>query len=115
MVDEKDIQGLLKRGYGKLPQGHYLLLQIVDPSQMKIWLQSQLDRITTAAESNPNQAMNIAFTCSGLNKLQLPESALQNFSRQWQESMITPERSTRIGDIQHNDPAKGTACPKAYC
>ena len=104
MVDEKDIQGLLKRGFGHLPQGLYVLLQISNPPAMKSWLQAHMDKVTTAAEDKPSQAINIAFTCSGLKKLQLPASVLQSFSREWQESMITPERSCRLGDIQHNAP-----------
>ena len=104
MVDKKDIQGLIKQGYGYLKYGKYLLMQISDPAGFRQWLESHIDQITSAAADKPHQVINIAFTHQGLKTLGLPESSLRTFAREWQESMVTPERSARLGDTQHNDP-----------
>ncbi|MDX1696103.1 MAG: hypothetical protein R3208_20220, partial [Ketobacteraceae bacterium] len=104
MIEKKDIQGLIKQGYGYLKHGKYLLLQLQDPGDFQHWLESHIDSITPASASKPTQAISLAFTCEGLRTLGLPEDSLATFSREWRESMVTPERSARLGDRQHNDP-----------
>ena len=104
MIDEKDIQGLIRQGYGYLKFGKYLLLQITDAGAFRAWLESHLDQITAASAGKPPQVMNIAFTRSGLEQLGLPEHAINSFSREWRESMVTPERSARLGDTRENTP-----------
>lgn len=104
MVDKKDIQGLIKQGYGYLKYGKYLLMQIIDPTGFRHWLESHIDAITPAAADKPRQVINIAFTHDGLKTLGMPEASLNTFSREWQESIVTPARSARLGDTQYNDP-----------
>lgn len=104
MIETKDLQGLIKRGYGKQKFGTYLLAQIVDSPGFKVWLETHIDNITNAAISKPEHAMNVAFTCQGLQRLGVPDAALASFSREWRESMVTTERSMRLGDTQHNHP-----------
>lgn len=104
MIEKKDIQGLVRQGYGYLKFGHYLLVQITQPGAFQQWLESNLDQLTTAGHEKPTQAINIAFTKTGFEKLGVPQESLAGFSREWQESMVTPERSARLGDTQHNSP-----------
>ncbi|MCG8672236.1 MAG: peroxidase [Pseudomonadales bacterium] len=104
MIDKQDIQGFIKQGYGYLNYGRYLLVKIVDAAGFKQWLETHIDDISTAAQSDLKQTFNIAFTRSGLQRLSLPEDSLQSFAREWYENMVTPERSYRLGDTQHNAP-----------
>lgn len=104
MIEKDDIQGFIKNGYNYLEYGYYVLINISDANQFKTWLQTHIDTITPANATELTTAFNIAFTRTGLEKLNLPESSLSSFSREWFENMVTPERSYRLGDTQHNNP-----------
>ena len=105
-LEKEDIQGLIARGYGKLPAARFVLLKGKDQKDAKKYLASLQHKITTASNSPDDFALNIAFTSHGLRFLGLPESALSTFSREFIEGMSDPDRSIFLGDQNDNDPNK---------
>lgn len=123
-LEKEDIQGLVARGYQKLNSARYILLQITNANLAKEYFQELIKNnyITTAdvvgnkfAESNdPETAVQIAFTSSGLHNLGLPPTIINTFSREFIEGMChtwktcenktIKERSTLLGDTRNNQP-----------
>jgi Dyp-type peroxidase family len=123
---ETDMQGILKRGYRSLKSARYIFLQVTDASKARIYLKEILPFITTAdkssydettEESDPTEAVQIAFASSGFEKLGMPQSTLATFSREFLEGMnfsyanpdgsgtMVHERSTILGDVGTSAPA----------
>lgn len=114
-LETHEIQGIILSGYGYLPASKYLFLHIKDSTKAKEWL-NQL--VTTAPEITtcnwntgiseyavrPEYAVNIAFTYQGLQKLRLPQTALDTFSQEFIEGMTQPYRSRQLGDTEYNAP-----------
>lgn len=105
-LELEDMQGLIIRGYEKLPEAKFLLLQINDATGAKQYLASILGQITTAANKPEHTALHIAFTASGLHALQLPPSVLASFQREFLEGMQEPTRAHILGDTHLNAPAQ---------
>jgi Dyp-type peroxidase family len=106
-LDFDDIQGLVARGYGRLPHAAYLLARIAD----RAGAGRLLDRlatsvVTTAAESRPAQAVNVAFTSSGLRALTGSDRLPEGFAEPFLTGMATPYRSRLLGDVGDNDPGR---------
>lgn len=106
-VDKADVQGLVLRGYGRLRAARYLLLEIVDTSAARGWLDGVTDEITVALDEPDSRAVNLALTISGLRRLRLPPKALGGFSLEFQEGMTSPHRSRLLGD-------QGEAAPRHW-
>src|SRR5215216_3312412 len=101
-LDFDDMQGLLARGYGELPESCYLMLQFGDRLRGKSWLGSIAGRISTAAAKETTFALQIAFTYRGIATL-LDETKLSHpFSREFTDGMTTPERQRILGDLGYN-------------
>ena len=99
-----DVQGIIVRGYGKLEDACYVMLQVRDPAAVKRWL-AVLP--VTDGRSNPvDRAMNVAFTHEGLAALGLDPEARAMFSHEFQEGMVRPHRSHVLGDHGPNDPKR---------
>ena len=104
-ADYRDIQGLLRYGYGRLAEACFLLLRIDDPAAASRWLEAA--PVTTAEEQNPPpvRALQLAFTCEGLRKLGISEDQLNNFSAEFISGMSGDEnRSRRLGDVGASSP-----------
>lgn len=98
-----DMQGLLARGYGKLPLAALHLLEIKDPRAAGGWLE-QLG-VTSAAGSTPTRsAVNIAFTPGGLKRLNLPAATLAQFSAEFRGGMTSSHRRRLLGDVGEREP-----------
>jgi len=105
-VDFRDIQGLARFAYGPLPEACLLLAEIADADAARAWLDAAAAKVTRAvSEPRLTQALQIAFTYQGLQKLGLPDAALEEFSAEFKAGMVEPSRSRRLGDIKANDPA----------
>ncbi|MHA4844603.1 Dyp-type peroxidase [Flavitalea antarctica] len=118
-----DMQALISRGYKELPAAKYLLLKIGDSKSARRFLSGLIDLVTCKDNSPESEAagtgwkfgraLNIAFTASGLVKLELPPSVMDTFSREFQEGMtfmhdgseVQRERSILLGDRGRNDPS----------
>jgi Dyp-type peroxidase family len=108
-----DIQGFITSGYGHLPCGAYLFLQVRDRVQAQSWLAAILPEVTTATswrahagedKSKPRATLNIAFTCAGLSRLGLPDTALATFPVEFQTGMGSGERARMLGDTGTDAP-----------
>lgn len=106
-VDDGDVQGLVRGGYGQLRAASYVLLEIENPPDACAWLERLAEGVTSARGGLPDRAVNVALTLSGMRRLGLPPRALQGFSLEFQEGMTSPHRSRLLGD-------EGDAAPTAW-
>ena len=99
-------QGLVVSGFGKLPKGCALLLNIgaIDPTGKPRgeWLRvlDQIAPVTSAQkpDSDTTQAAALAFTWTGLQVMGLAETALASFLPPFREGMMQEDRLRRLGD-----------------
>ncbi len=99
-------QGLVVSGFGALPKGRALFLNIgmVDPvkDEQGSWLQvlDQIAPVTSAQkpDSDTTQAAALAFTWTGLQVMGLAETALASFLTPFREGMMQEDRLRRLGD-----------------
>jgi Dyp-type peroxidase family len=99
-----DVQGLVARGYGNLPSARFLLLGIDDGAAARTWLDTVAGTLTTAETSPDAQAVNIAFTSSGLRKLGIDAATVGLFANEFADGMTAPHRTRALGDIDENAP-----------
>jgi len=106
-LDLSDIQGLVARGYARLPYASYLLLQVQDPAAAGRLLRRWTDDgdITPASKSPRRRALHVAFTAPGLQAMTGWDALPDGFSEPFLTGMATPYRSRLLGDVGANDPA----------
>lgn len=105
-VDMNDIQGLIVAGYGSLKAACFVLLEITDGHAAARWLGSVADDVTSGQTRPEVQAVNLALTPSGLEKLGLKHETLLMFSDEFVSGMTTPHRSRILGDTGDNAPER---------
>src|SRR5438309_7615532 len=105
-VDMDDIQGLLVAGYGNLKAACFVLLEIADPRAAARWLSATADNITSGQAKPETQAMNLALTPTGLQKLGLKPETIAMFSDEFVSGMTTPHRRRILGDSDENAPER---------
>lgn len=103
-IDFSDIQGLVKRGYGKLPAACYLLISITEPSKALPWLRDLTGQLCFADEKPNQHALNLALTYHGLEQLRLDPSILNSFSDEFRSGMSTTHKRRILGDEEENAP-----------
>jgi Dyp-type peroxidase family len=103
-IEVEDVQGLVFRGYGELQECAYPILDIQDPARARAWLGRIVDQIAPGPSVERTTAVHIAFTHAGLRKLQLPDEALQGFSREFIAGMTGDHRSRFLGDHDESAP-----------
>ncbi len=104
-VDYNDVQGLVRFGHGKLTEACFWLLNVRDASAARSWMAKA--SVTTAADlgAAPKTALQIAFTCEGLQALGLPDDVLAGFSAEFISGMSGEDsRSRRLGDVGASAP-----------
>jgi deferrochelatase/peroxidase EfeB len=104
-VDYADVQGLTRFGHAAMTESCYLLVKISDPGEARRWLADA--RVTTAQEQTPlpSSGLQVAFTCQGLRKLDVPDTVIRGFSTEFITGMTgDPSRSRRLGDTFENSP-----------
>lgn len=108
-----DIQGFITSGYGHLPCGAFLFLELKDRTQAQAWLARVLPWVTTATswrvrpeagKVKPTYALNITFTLAGLAQMGLPNSALSTFPAEFRAGMASDERARILGDTGMDAP-----------
>lgn len=102
-LEKHDMQGLIARGYGRLPFARFLLLEIKDPARARAYLRTV--ELTSALVAPETTALHIAFTWPGLVKLEVPASALGSFSREFRGGMDDDVRAKSLGDTGVNAPS----------
>lgn len=104
-VDYADVQGLVRFGHATMTEGCYFLVKISDPQAARKWLVDA--PVTTAEEKEPlpSSALQVAFTCQGLQKLNVPDAVINGFSTEFITGMAgDASRSRRLGDTYENSP-----------
>src|SRR5262245_27886779 len=101
--DYRDIQGLVRFGYGHLGSARFHLLTLVDLPAACAWLSEA--PVTTAVKGpRPETALNVAFSYEGLRKLGGRPGTLAQFPYEFKSGMTEPSRARRLGDVDANDP-----------
>lgn len=102
-----DIQGLVLRGYGPLPEARFLLLEVEKDREeaARAYLRGLCTRVNRARDSPRDSALQIAFTAKGLAALGVPDTTLVTFGREFLEGMDDDIRADTLGDRGDNDPS----------
>ena len=106
-IDYRDVQGLVRFGYGHLPEACFLLLRVERAAAARSWLATV--PISTAEElaEPPLTALQIAFTSDGLRALGVPASIVGRFSPEFLTGVSGEDsRSRRLGDVGANSPTR---------
>lgn len=133
-VEWHDVQGLVRSGYGRLPHAAFVLWRFRPDrrAEARRWLGALAARLMRAdaavddgrdAQARPTdietlksapadrlRAINVAFTASGLRRLEVDETALLNFSLEFLEGMAPkpngaiPRRTNALGDLGESSP-----------
>jgi Dyp-type peroxidase family len=103
-IESTDVQGLVFRGYGQLPECSYVLLQLGPPARARKWLRGVAARVSPGVPAAREQALQVAFTYPGLAALGLPDDLLRQFSRTFIEGMVSPHKSRFLGDVESSAP-----------
>jgi Dyp-type peroxidase family len=103
-MDLDDLQGLIARGYAQLKAASFVLLQITSAEQARSWLRSL--SLTRASDRQPERALNLALTASGLARLGLDPDSLGQFSNEFTAGMTTPHRRRMFGDLEASAPER---------
>ena len=108
-VDFRDVQGILRFGYGRLTEAVFLLLNIRDISAARRWLAAAPISNAVACEAAPLTALQVAFTSQGLLRLGISEEVWSGFSIEFRAGMSAePGRSRILGDVGANAPRNWT-------
>ncbi len=103
-IEKPDVQALVARGYGNLPDAAYVLAEVTEPARARAWLQGLIGR-TTFADSRPDTvALNLALSCHGLTALQVPADIVESFADEFRAGMTTPHKRRILGDEGINAP-----------
>lgn len=104
-VDFEDMQGLLRFGYGHLPESCFLLLRVADRDAARRWLQRAPVNDARWLPKAPERVLQLAFTHQGLGSLGVGNEALAGFSEPFAAGMAAEgNRSRRLGDEGDNHP-----------
>jgi Dyp-type peroxidase family len=104
-VDFSDVQGLVRFGHGHLREACFLLLTIENPTAARRWLGKASVTAAEKLDSLPTTALQVAFTCQGLQILSVPEDAIKELSLEFISGMAGEEsRSRRLGDVGASSP-----------
>ncbi len=103
-LDVADVQGLVVRGYGRLPHAHFLACAVHDPGSARRLLGDLLAQVTNGV-GHGDAALNVAFTAPGLIALGLPADVVEGgFAAPFVEGMTTAHRQRLLGDVGPADP-----------
>ena len=106
-VDYADVQGIVRFGYGQLTEAVFLLLEIVDPAAASAWLRTAPVSTAVTCDAPPPTALQVAFTCAGLERLGVDRGTIAQFADEFIVGMAADaSRSRRLGDVGDNAPEK---------
>jgi deferrochelatase/peroxidase EfeB len=109
-VDPRDVQALARSGFGSLNGATYLLWRVGDLDQARSFLHqlmptSMADLATGGTGHHVAEAIQVAFTASGLRALGTPTNIVERFAPEFVEGMAdSRDRSLRLGDVGANAP-----------
>lgn len=104
-VDFRQIQGLVRFGYGRLTEASFLLLSIREAQAARAWLRSAPISNAVACDAAPLTALQVAFTAQGLSNLGVSPAVLDGFSVEFRTGLaLDAGKSRLLGDIGTNAP-----------
>jgi len=107
VLQVKEIQGIILRGYGALDSACFLLLAVQDSILAKRWLKGLPLRDSETRPEVTDRCINIAFTPAGLTRLGLRDDWLGSFAGEFVEGMAGTEHRRRIlGDHGESSPER---------
>lgn len=105
-VEYKDVQAMVRFGFGKMTEACYLLLRVMNASAARAWL-SRAPITNAGLNPSLSTALQVAFTRQGLEALGVPQKVIEGFSAEFITGMAgDPSRSRRLGDIGENSPER---------
>ena len=106
-VEIEDIQSLVFSGHARLPASIAIGFTVRDPIAAKITLRTLVEREVSFGfgDKSRTRAMQLLLTPRGIIALGGAEADLAGFSRQFQQGIVTPQRSRALGDAQRSAPA----------
>jgi Dyp-type peroxidase family len=98
MIDRRNVQGFVLRGY-RLPYAGYLYLRIDDAAQARAALAEFIPQVITAEHwtDKPESGVNVAFSFEGLRALECSERSLDAFPAEFRAGMAA--RAQVLGDV----------------
>ena len=107
-VDFADIQGDILRAHGNsYDRTSYVFVGVADEAAGRGWLSGLVSQVATAAwrgSAKPDSALNVAFTCTGLQKLGVPEHVIDTCSKEFRQGMAG--RAKKLGDTGPSAPSE---------
>lgn len=108
-VDFREVQGILRFGYGRLTEAVFLLLNIRNVEAARQWLASVPVSDAVARDTAPLTALQVAFSSRGLLRLGISQEVWSGFSIEFRAGMSAePGRSRILGDLGANAPEHWT-------
>lgn len=104
--DYRDVQGLVRFGYGRMKGASYALLRVRNPAAARSWLRTARITSAEAVKPPPSTALHVAFTAKGLEALEVPPAVIAGFSPEFLAGMAEENRARRLGDIGGNAPSE---------
>jgi Dyp-type peroxidase family len=105
--DYSDVQGLVRFGHAHLPEACFLLLRVENAAAVRSWLATVAITTAESVADLPHTALQVAFTCPGLQALGVPAAVIQSFSPEFIGGMSGEDsRSRRLGDVALNAPTE---------
>ncbi len=101
-INRANMQGLLLDSYARLRVAKYIFIEITELSHFQKWL--EIAKFDSAQYRTNRQAINIAFSNRGLERMGIKVNGQNGFSRAFIEGMDTPHRNRVLGDLCDNDP-----------
>ena len=104
-LDVADVQGLVVRGYGRLPHAAFLACRIRDAQDTRAVLRDLIGEVGSGVGHDADTALQVAFTASGLVALGLRDAIVERgFAAPFVEGMTTEHRQRLLGDVGAADP-----------
>lgn len=106
-VDYGDVQALVRFGHVHMTEACYFLMRVRNASAVRAWLAGAPVTAAVKLPTTPRTALQVAFTCQGLESLDVPPSVIAGFPAEFIAGMAGDEnRSRRLGDVDANSPSK---------
>ena len=106
-VEIEDVQSLVFSGHARLPASIAVGLTVRDPGFARSTMRERIggDVSFGFGDKTRTHATQLLLTAKGILALGGSEADLAGFSRQFQQGMVTPQRSRALGDAQRSEPA----------
>ena len=105
-VELDDVQGLVRFGYGSLTDAVYVLARVRNADAARAWLRSAPVATAATLSPPPVTALQIAFTATGMEALEVSAAVRAGFSSEFLDGMDDSSRARRLGDVESNAPER---------